>query len=736
MRKRTCFLVLLAFGFTAVVAGAADGQKYTDMMKGADAAQPQLKLVKKEPGADKVPEVTRPMGPGERGCFIDYVVAAPGSWAGNSCDGFEDCPGNAGNEHTYEVTLPNDGLWTISLCNSSFDTYLDIGTTCCGTEIFSVDDTCGLQTEFTGNLTAGVYYVMIEGYSTNCGDYVLDITKEVVLPGDCCEENTVPGCDDPDCEACVCGFDPFCCDTLWDSFCAGESCELCSEVCDCCAPSKCEANCYTNCSGPDDWITNVTFNTINNTTIEEGCPCSYGDYQTMSTTVGLGDIHPLSVSFSSSGFTQYVSAWIDWNQDFVWDEATERYDLGSGADTTLTGDIAVPAGAALGCTSMRVVEAWNSLADDSCSDGTSYGETEDYTVCVVAEGCCAGHDTPGCIDTDCETCVCAFDSYCCTTMWDSICAGESCTDCNDVCDCCGGPSCGDGSCDEGENCLNCPEDCGACPDVAQIYNNETDFLANLVDKTPKGTDDFEEGNTPAGGLGGPLADPLVAGVPNVDLEGEGFPNGLALPNLGMNSNLLGTAAMDQVFGSGLIALGPGFLGQADTIIGANTFVESTDIFFATGEEKTAVSFDVYTNTGPDVQILVFDTANVLIGVGVVQAGLPTPTFVGIISPVPIGRINVADAADGGELVDNVTPWIPGAPELGACCFFDASCTPDLFDFQCADLNGEWNPGLTCEEAACPGWETIPTVSEWGMIALTVLLVGAAVVVMRRRAAVA
>ncbi|MHC4429813.1 MAG: proprotein convertase P-domain-containing protein, partial [Planctomycetota bacterium] len=47
---------------------------------------------------------------------------------------------------------------------------------------------------------------------------------------DCCIPNGTPGCDDPECEAIVCGMDPFCCDVAWDGICADEALEFC-EIC-------------------------------------------------------------------------------------------------------------------------------------------------------------------------------------------------------------------------------------------------------------------------------------------------------------------------------------------------------------------------------------------------------------------------------------------------------------------------------------------------------------------------
>jgi hypothetical protein len=43
--------------------------------------------------------------------------------------------------------------------------------------------------------------------------------------------------------------------------------------------------------------------------------------------------------------------------------------------------------------------------------------------------CCVANGTPGCDDVDCCNAVCAQDSFCCTTSWDGICAGEAQSKC-------------------------------------------------------------------------------------------------------------------------------------------------------------------------------------------------------------------------------------------------------------------------------------------------------------------
>jgi hypothetical protein len=108
-------------------------------------------------------------------CAPDFVVTAPGSWTGNTCGAGNDCTVRASEEHVYEVALAA-GDWTFDLCGSSYDTYLFVGTTPGDGDIGSNDDACGFQSRLTASLSAGTYYVTIEGFTSGtCGDYVLEI---------------------------------------------------------------------------------------------------------------------------------------------------------------------------------------------------------------------------------------------------------------------------------------------------------------------------------------------------------------------------------------------------------------------------------------------------------------------------------------------------------------------------------------------------------------------------------
>ncbi len=139
----------------------------------------------------------------------------------------------------------------------------------------------------------------------------------------------------------------------------------------------------------DDWISNVTFGSINNSSGST----SYTDYTaTQSTIVTAGVTYPISVTVDIANGTwlQHAAVWIDWNQDFVFD-ATEFTYLGDNQSTapsfTINNNVTVPVTALPGSTRMRVIERYDIplIGTDACASGI-YGETEDYTVIVASSG--------------------------------------------------------------------------------------------------------------------------------------------------------------------------------------------------------------------------------------------------------------------------------------------------------------------------------------------------------------
>lgn len=131
-----------------------------------------------------------------------------------------------------------------------------------------------------------------------------------------------------------------------------------------------------------DWISNVTLNTINNSSGSVG----YEDYTYISTDLSVDSTYPMSITIDVNGnWIQHGKAWFDWNQDCTFDDATEGYYFGQVNGTgTLELNILVPENALPGETKMRVTELWQQ-SPGPCGGGT-YGETEDYSVNVVGVG--------------------------------------------------------------------------------------------------------------------------------------------------------------------------------------------------------------------------------------------------------------------------------------------------------------------------------------------------------------
>jgi len=138
---------------------------------------------------------------------------------------------------------------------------------------------------------------------------------------------------------------------------------------------------YSNLT--DDYISNVTLNTINNTSGST----TYSDYSAINTTLTQGTTSNISASITVNGpWVQHCIAWIDWNNNCSFADAGETFDLGQTPGTAgtfvLSGTVTVPESAVIGSTRMRVSEQY-SQNPGSC-DVATYGEAEDYTVIVQA----------------------------------------------------------------------------------------------------------------------------------------------------------------------------------------------------------------------------------------------------------------------------------------------------------------------------------------------------------------
>ncbi|RZJ73514.1 GEVED domain-containing protein [Flavobacterium sp.] len=146
----------------------------------------------------------------------------------------------------------------------------------------------------------------------------------------------------------------------------------------------CSTTYADGCSFGDE-IRNVSLGSLNNTST-----CTTGSYTFYSAvtapTLGQGSTNTLSITMGTHT-TQYSAAWIDFNQNGAF-EPSEGFTAAvvSGVNPA-TLSIVVPTGALLGNTRMRVRGGDDVAITTAMACGASnstYGETEDYIVTIVA----------------------------------------------------------------------------------------------------------------------------------------------------------------------------------------------------------------------------------------------------------------------------------------------------------------------------------------------------------------
>jgi len=137
-------------------------------------------------------------------------------------------------------------------------------------------------------------------------------------------------------------------------------------------------------------LTNSESTNYSNTTTSNGTT-NYESYNNSPLDLRQGsNTNSLAITFGADG-TQYSAAWIDFNQNQVF-EASENIALSaisSGANATINYAFTVPAGATLGQTRMRIRGGSDAIytTNGACTT-TSYGETEDYLVNITAPATC------------------------------------------------------------------------------------------------------------------------------------------------------------------------------------------------------------------------------------------------------------------------------------------------------------------------------------------------------------
>ncbi len=213
--------------------------------------------------------------------------------------------------------------------------------------------------------------------------------------------------------------------------------------------------------------------------------------------------------------------------------------------------------------------------------------------------------------------------------------------------------------------------CGAASgQTAVFYTEQSQFHANnnLQGKLLKGVEDFEESNALFGAKT-PFPNSLQNGVPRPT-----FPNGIDATNLIIQTNITPGACPPTPnpsnSQSALWVNGAGFIGSNSIKVGTDEFLQglftSIDLIF-TSNDKTAVGVDVSTFSGFDqghagFVICAYDLADNVLGSYLIPAAPsePTKSFIGVWSPVPIGRLNIWGIFDVPQpfAVDNIEMWVP------------------------------------------------------------------------------
>ncbi len=138
--------------------------------------------------------------------------------------------------------------------------------------------------------------------------------------------------------------------------------------------------CTASTNTEDEYIANVSFGDIDNSSGWQG---GVADYTDQSTPMEVGTSESIEIENGNAWSSDQVTVWVDWDSDFEFEQATdEEFVLTNvgGSGQTFTGEITVPQGTQSGEKRMRVRMTYSS--DPEPCDGSNYGEVEDYTINV------------------------------------------------------------------------------------------------------------------------------------------------------------------------------------------------------------------------------------------------------------------------------------------------------------------------------------------------------------------
>ena len=242
-----------------------------------------------------------------------------------------------------------------------------------------------------------------------------------------CQTSTLPGSNDPDITQCVCELDPFCCEGPWDSLCVAYAASpACGVECDCTNWDATDLACGTD----DDCLI-----------CDDDNPCN--------------------------GVWQCVGGQCTASAPTVCEPLEESVCV-INACNPLTGACELSSDS-------TACDDGNFCSVDACDLDT------DTCTFSPIENCgdnhpCAPASTPTSMDPVVTDCVCAIDSFCCETAWDSTCVEKAQTQCDQTC-----------TCETAEpTALLCTadSDCAFCDDNSDLCDGTWRCLEGLCSSVP------------------------------------------------------------------------------------------------------------------------------------------------------------------------------------------------------------------------------------------------------------
>ncbi|MCF1192640.1 T9SS type A sorting domain-containing protein [Mangrovimonas sp. AS39] len=167
----------------------------------------------------------------------------------------------------------------------------------------------------------------------------------------------------------------------------------------------CTPSFSSGCSGGDQ-INSFEIPSASFSHLDTGCSeNAYGDYTDM--TISLFDNSDYDYSITHAFSTQKVRIWIDFDNDYSFDNSDESTELvsiasstGSGSSSITNGTITIPDGITPGIYTMRVADRYSSQPIPCNTSG--YGEVHDYLV-EISELTCIQAEVEAAIVPDCDS---------------------------------------------------------------------------------------------------------------------------------------------------------------------------------------------------------------------------------------------------------------------------------------------------------------------------------------------